>query len=115
MYAFTRRQIDNYKAVVVGVALMYVAITSTVSFLHSDDCPFSGRPDARETSFPSASPCPACKFLAGCNSVELPFDPAPVLIETYFTAECSRDSVTLIANPCTGSITLRAPPTACLS
>ena len=115
MYAFTRRQAGGYRTLAVGIALMYIAITSTVSMMHSDDCPFSGRPDARETSFPSEDGCPACKFLAGSDSVEAPCDAAPVLSEVSFSVESAPDSVVVIANCCAGSIILRAPPVSSLS
>jgi hypothetical protein len=115
MYVFTRRQAGRYRALAVSVALIYLAITSMIPLMHSDDCAFSGRSDARSTSFPSEGPCPACKFLAGSNSVELPYDVAPVLAQAYFTAESAPEATVFIANLCTGSIILRAPPTSSLT
>jgi len=100
---------------VVGIALMYVAITSTVSMMHSHDCPFSGHADAPETSFPSEDGCAACKFLAGSDSVEALCDAAPVASEVSFSVESAPDSVVVIANCCAGSIILRAPPVSSLS
>ena len=115
MYAFTRKQADEYKTLAVAVALVYLAITSAVPFLHSDDCPLVRETGADDTSFPSDSPCPACKFLAGSNSTEAHCDSNPVLIEPPVPSESAADSVIVVANPCPGSIFLRAPPATSLS
>jgi len=115
VYAFTRKQAGGYRTLAVGVALVYIAITSAVSLMHSHDCPFSGRADAPETSFPSEDGCPACKFLAGSDSVEAPCDAAPVVAKVLFTIESAPDSVVVIANCCVGAIALRAPPASSLS
>ena len=115
MYAFTRKQANDYRTLAVGIALMYIAITSTVSLMHSDDCPFSGRADARDTSFPSEDGCPACKFMAGSDSGEAPCDAAPLVSEVLLTVESATDSIVVISSCCAGSIVLRAPPSFSLS
>jgi hypothetical protein len=110
MYRFLRQQSGGFQTFAVSVAVVYLAITSLIPLLHSDDCPDSPGAGGRERSAPSDSPCPACKFLAGSSSTEVQYDTGPVLMESQVPPESAQDSNVVVANLCTGSILLRAPP-----
>ena len=114
MYSLAQRQTGPHKALVIGVAALYMAITSTVSLLHTD-WPAGHSAESSEPSLPSTSPCPACKFLAGSNSAEVQYDSGPTLIASPLPPESIQDSVIVLADPRTGSILLRAPPATSLS
>jgi hypothetical protein len=115
MYTFARRQDGRFQKLAVSVAVVYLAITSLVPLLHSDDCPNAPGADAGSRPTPSGNPCPACKFLAGSNSTEAQYDAGPLLAESQVQAESAQDSGVVLANLCKGSIILRAPPAAPLS
>ena len=113
MYALTRKQAGSYRSLAVSIALAYLAVTSLVSLFHND-LPV-GRGEEGEASFPSGTPCPACQFLAGSNSVEAQYEAGPMLVESALPTETIVHSVVRVANACTGSILLRAPPQTSLS
>lgn len=114
MYSLSQRQAAFYRALVLGVAAQYVAITSAVSLLHND-WPAGHRAENSEPSLPSTGPCPACKFLAGSNSAEMQYDSGPALVASPLPPESIQESVIVLADPRTGSILLRAPPSTSLS
>lgn len=110
MYTFVRKQAGSFHTLAVSVAVVYLAITSLVPLLHSDDCPNAPGADAGSRSTSLGNPCPACKFLAGSNSTEVQYDTGPLLAESQVPPESTQDSGVVLANQCEGSIILRAPP-----
>jgi len=114
MYSLKPRQGSTHAALVVGITSVYLAITSTVSLFHTEDCREAHRRGQTSSSSPSSSPCPACKFLGGSNSTAAHDDPPPIVIESPTTSEVVQHSVVVVASPCTGSILLRAPPASSL-
>jgi hypothetical protein len=115
MYALAHKQRNTYKALTVGITLVYVVITLAVPLLHKDDCPAAPGSKSPGSSLPSSAPCPACKFLAGANATQVHCDSTPVLTQSQTLPEVTRDSQVVIASPCAGSIVLRGPPVAPLS
>ena len=110
MYSLKPGQGSTHTALVVGVASVYLAITSTISLFHSEDCREAQQTGDTNSSSPSSSPCPACKFLGGSNSPAAHDDPLPTVIESPTPSEAVQNSVVAVVSPCTGSIIVRAPP-----
>ena len=115
MYSLRPSQSGIHKALVVGIASIYLTITWAIPLLHNDDCPATSATGSTRSPVPSDQPCPACKFLAGANAVTVPCDVGPVLAPSGFTFEFVYDSQVIVASPCAGSITLRGPPVISLS
>jgi hypothetical protein len=110
MYSLKQGQGSTHTAVVVGITSVYLAITSTISLFHTEDCPERGHSRDSHSSSPSDSPCPACKFLGGSNSLAAHDDPLPTVVESPAPSEAVQNSVVAVVSFCTGSIVLRAPP-----
>ncbi len=115
VYRLMRKQVGGYQALVVGVAFVYLGIVLAVPLLHTDDCSSVPRSKTPGTSFPSDTPCPACKFLATSHSSEILYDATPALAQTKIPEASIRDSQIVLASPITDSIFLRAPPSTCRS
>jgi hypothetical protein len=100
---------------VIASALVYLAIASAVPLLHDDDCTATDGAGAGRTSVPFDNTCPACKFVAGSNAMELPCDygAAPILSE--IASELPSDSQVLATCLCPDAIIRRGPPAVSLS
>jgi hypothetical protein len=115
MYRLAQKHREIHKAIIVGVALVYVVITWALPLLHSDDCPATHAGEGTGSSVPSDGACPACKCLAGSNATEAHCDAGPALIRSEIVSELPEDSQVVVPFPCRGSIILRGPPPTSLS
>ena len=110
MYTLLRARVRCFQTLVVCVALTYVAITSMMPLLHSDDCPNVPHPDGQPISSSSENSCPACKFLVGANATQVVYDASIVVTPYTFETAPAPDTCVVVSTQCTGSIILRGPP-----
>ena len=93
------------KAISMAALTVYLTITCTVDLFHTEDDPLTTGKTA-----PTGESCPACKFLAGANSMPAAHDSSPVAIEYQTVSTPIPNSPVVMSKQWADSISLRGPP-----
>lgn len=94
-----------HKSLALSVLAVYLFIACFVNLFHEEEYPLTtGR------TAPSSDTCPACKFLAGANSIEVFTNPSLGVIELQIASITVADALIVVSRHWASSIVLRGPP-----
>ncbi len=104
------RSFRVHTAIATAVFTVYLAVTCSIDLFHTEDCPLTTGKTA-----PADESCPACRFLAGANSMQASHDSSPAAIQCQIVSAPIPNSPVVMSKQWAGSITLRGPPRFVLS
>ena len=115
MHGFSKRHFRVHHKMSVAVIIVYAFITCAIDLFHNEEHLF-GVVDTGTSGIVSCNdPCPACKFLAGHNSIEVSQVSTLIGIEYLLISQFIPCLTIIKHNEWSFSITSRAPPLTTIS
>jgi hypothetical protein len=115
MYAFSKRHLKVCHKISVVVVIVYAFMICAIDLFHNDDFRYGTEDTSTSGIISCNDPCPACKFSAGHNSIEVSQVSTLVGTEYLLISQIIPCLIIISNNEFSYSITSRAPPSTTIS
>jgi len=115
MSGYSKKHFSVHRTASMVVLAVYLIITTSIDLFHSEDCMFGAVQRGTTDAISCNNPCPACKFLAGCNSTNPNYGSILVSTESLLISQILSQLTVVNHYEWACSIVSRAPPSITIS